>query len=71
MGHIKEPTGIDLFVSPMLLTENDRQIVSAIIAHYKNTGEVLIDLPKKKQTYKRKTSNTAKPLRKKRIGLAV
>lgn len=41
MATIKEPVGVDLIVGPMPIREEDRNIVSAIIAHYKKTGEVL------------------------------
>jgi hypothetical protein len=40
MGHIKEPKGVDLIVSPMPYTEEDRKATSAIIAAYKLTKEV-------------------------------
>ncbi len=49
MGHIKEPIGVDLNVGPMPFTEEDRQEVSAIIAHYKSTGE-MPELPRKKKS---------------------
>jgi hypothetical protein len=70
MGHIKEPTGVDLFVSPMPLTDDDRQIVSAVISHFKKTGEILLDLPKRKRIYKRKTTNISQSLKKKKVTLA-
>jgi hypothetical protein len=37
MGYIKEPEGIDLIVAPSTLTAQDRQMISSIIANYKNT----------------------------------
>ncbi len=40
MGHIKEPKGVDLIVSPMPYSEEDRKAISAIIAAYKLTKEV-------------------------------
>jgi hypothetical protein len=40
MGHIKEPIGVDLNVAPMSLSAEDRQTLSAVIAHYKLTKEV-------------------------------
>jgi len=39
MGHIKEPKGIDLIVSPMPYSEEDRKAISAIITAYKQTKE--------------------------------
>jgi hypothetical protein len=40
MGYIKEPNGIDFLVSPMPLSDEDRQTISALISAYKMTGEV-------------------------------
>ncbi len=40
MGYIKEPTGVDLNLSPLPLSAEDRQEISAIIAQYKSTGEI-------------------------------
>lgn len=40
MGNIKEPVGIDLNLPPIPCTDEDRKAISAIIAHYKKTGEV-------------------------------
>ncbi len=40
MGLIKEPKGIDLIVGPSILTEQDRNMISAIIADYKRTGKM-------------------------------
>ncbi len=45
MGLIKEPKGVDLLVGPSVLTEQDRKIISEIIANYKLTGK----LPSKKK----------------------
>jgi hypothetical protein len=56
MGFIKEPIGVDLIVSPMPLSDDDRQKISAVIAHFKMTGEVLVDLSSKNKTTKRKVS---------------
>lgn len=50
MGIVKEPAGVDLNINPMPLTEADREAVSAVIAHYKQTGE----LPKPKPRRKKK-----------------
>ena len=51
MGYIKEPIGIDLNVGPMPFSDEDRQEISAIIAQYKNTGEIpkLTRKPKSKR----------------------
>jgi hypothetical protein len=56
MGYIKEPIGVDLIVSPMPLSDDDRQKISAVIAHFKKTGEILVDLSSKNKTNKRKVS---------------
>jgi hypothetical protein len=40
MGLIKEPKGVDLLVGPSVLTEKDKQFISAVIADYKRTGKV-------------------------------
>ena len=42
MGYIKEPKGIDLIVSPMPLSIEDRVAISTIIKTYKLTGEIPI-----------------------------
>jgi hypothetical protein len=56
MGFIKEPIGVDLIVSPMPLSDDDRQKISVVIAHFKKTGEILVDLSSKNKTTKRKVS---------------
>ena len=38
MGYIKEPDGIDFVVDPKPLTDEDRKMISEVIAHYKATG---------------------------------
>ena len=38
MGYIKEPPGVDFVVDPKPLTDEDRRIISEVIAHYKATG---------------------------------
>jgi len=63
MGHIKEPAGIDLIVSPMPLSTEDRQMLSAIIAKYKTTGEI----PKVKKIKKSDTATKAKRSRLKKL----
>lgn len=40
MGLIKEPKGIDLVVGPSVLTEQERLLISQIIAAYKRTGKL-------------------------------
>ncbi len=40
MAYIKKPIGIDLVVKPMVLSIEDRQLISSIIASYKETGEM-------------------------------
>jgi len=45
MGLIKEPKGVDLIVGPSVLTDQDRKMISEIIANYKLTGK----LPSKKK----------------------
>jgi hypothetical protein len=40
MGYIKEPKGVDFTVEPHVLTEEDKQIMSKIIADYKATGKI-------------------------------
>ena len=45
MGLIREPKGIDLVIEPSVLTEQDRKMISEIIADYKRTRK----LPKKNQ----------------------
>jgi hypothetical protein len=42
IGYIKEPKGIDLIVSPMPLSIEDREAINMIIKTYKLTGEILI-----------------------------
>ena len=54
MGYIKEPTGIDLNISPMPFSDENRQEISAIIAQYKSTGE--IPKPAQKTKSKRRKS---------------
>ncbi len=56
MGNIKEPVGIDLNLSPIPCTDEERKAISAIIAHYKKTGEVLKAAPKERHPKKEKTA---------------
>ena len=59
MGYIKEPKGVDLVIGPSVLTDQDRKMISQIIANYKRTGK----LPSKTQRTglrERTTSRTPK-----------
>lgn len=56
MGHIKEPEGIDLNLSPIPLSDEDRRTLSAIIARYKKTGEVPKPVRKAKARKKKKSA---------------
>ncbi|MDZ4810393.1 MAG: hypothetical protein SGI96_19320 [Bacteroidota bacterium] len=40
MGYVKEPKGVDLVIGPSVLTEQDKKMISEIIAHYKRTGKI-------------------------------
>jgi hypothetical protein len=40
MGLIREPKGVDLLVAPSILTKQDRQMISEVIAAYKSTGKL-------------------------------
>lgn len=55
MGFIKEPKGIDLIVKSEPLTEQDKKLISNVIAQYKLTG--------KKPSKTRKLSSTKKKLK--------
>lgn len=48
MGLIREPEEVDFIVESRSLDDNEKQEISAIIAHYKKTGEI-----KKLKTRKR------------------
>jgi hypothetical protein len=39
MAIIKEPKGVDLIVAPSVLTEEDKKLISEVIANYKKTGK--------------------------------
>lgn len=62
MGLIKEPKGVDLLVGPSVLTEQDKKIISEIIANYKLTGKLPI---KKRQTDSRR--RTTSRIQKKKV----
>ena len=57
MGYIKEPKGIDLLIGHSHLTEQDRKMISEIIANYKRTGK----LPKKTQLAKLRDRASSRP----------
>lgn len=59
MGLIKEPNGVDLIVGPSVLTDNDRKMISEIIANYKRTGK-LPNKQKQASPRKRTTSRIQK-----------
>ena len=40
MGYIKEPKGVDFVIGPSVLTDQDRKMISEIIANYKRTGKL-------------------------------
>ncbi len=56
MGLIKEPKGVDLVVGPSILTNEDRQIISDIIASYKRTGKLPSKAQKRELRKRRKNS---------------
>lgn len=56
MGLIREPKGVDLVVGPSILTEQDRQMISDIIAVYKRTGKLPSKAAKGKLRKRRKTT---------------
>jgi hypothetical protein len=49
MGYIKEPKGVDFVVESHVLTNEDQQIMSWIIADYKATGKIT-RAPRQKKT---------------------
>lgn len=58
MGYIKEPKGVDFVVEPHVVTEDDRKIMTQIIADYKATGKITrAPRPKRKN---RRASKKAK-----------
>lgn len=57
MGHIKEPNGVDFFVDPTPLSNEDRQLISELIAYYKRTGK---KMPTVKATSKKRESRQKK-----------
>ena len=63
MGYIKEPKGVDLVIGPSVLTEQDRLMISEIIATYKRTGK----FPGKKQQTRLHGKSTSRIQKKKTI----
>ena len=57
MGHIKEPNGVDFFVDPTPLSNEDRQLISDLIAYYKRTGK---KMPIAKATSKKRVARPKK-----------
>jgi len=62
MEYIKEPKGIDLNLSPLPLSKEDQEKVSAIIAQYKDSGKKpkstqSSNVPKNKKLAKSSSSN--------------
>jgi hypothetical protein len=56
MGLIKEPKGVDLVVGPSILTEQERQMISKIIANYKRTGKLPGKASRRRLRKKKNTS---------------
>jgi hypothetical protein len=56
MGYIKEPAGVDFTVDPTPLTDEDRKMISEVIAHYKATGRK--KMPLLRANSKRKRGKT-------------
>jgi hypothetical protein len=57
MGYIREPKGVDFVVEPHVVTDEDRRIMSKIIADYKATGKITrAPSPKRKAHRTTKTS---------------
>ena len=63
MGLIKEPKGVDLVVGPSVLTEQDRKMISEIIANYKLTGK----LPGKNKKNNSRSRNASQIEKKKKV----
>jgi hypothetical protein len=63
MGLIKEPKGVDLVVGPSVLTEQDRKLISEIIANYKLTGK----LPSKNKKNNSRSRNASQIEKKKKV----
>jgi len=59
MGYIKEPEGIDLALSPIPLTEDDKKLISEIIAEYRKTKKIPKSLRRKKKLTNRIASSAS------------
>lgn len=59
MGLIREPKGVDFIVGPSVLTDEDRKMISEIIANYKKTGK--LPSKRKKQTTRGRRNTTNNP----------
>jgi hypothetical protein len=59
MGYIKEPEGIDLNLSPIPLTDEDKKQISEIIAEYKKAGKIPKVLRRKKKFVSRRAVSDA------------
>ena len=58
MGYIKEPKGVDLVIAPSVLTEQERKMISKIIAEYKRSGKM--PTKNKRATSRVRTTRTAR-----------
>ena len=56
MGYIQEPKGVDLLIGPSVLTEQDKKMISEIIANYKRTGR--IPVKNKRANFRGRTRTT-------------
>lgn len=54
MDYTKEPEGIDLNLTPMLLSDEDRQEIREIIAEYKKSGKIPKNAREQPKTAQRK-----------------
>ena len=57
MGYIREPKGVDFVVEPHVVTDEDRKIMSKIIAEYKATGKIT-RAPRSKRKARRAAKKT-------------
>ena len=59
MGYIREPKGVDFVVEAHVVTDEDRRIMSKIIAEYKATGKIT-RAPRPKSNARRVTKKVKK-----------
>jgi len=59
MGYIREPKGVDFVVEPHIVTDEDRKIMSKIIAEYRATRKIT-----RAPRPQRKVSRTSKKAKK-------